>query len=112
MTQATQEKPIEVEVDDSILTQDDVPLLVQRERLRLKLKKLDEVLKPRIKATVEALGTGVFLLGSSKVTLGKSARSTVSWKSLAYSLADELEVDAVKPCFTETSVSYSAKPTK
>jgi len=91
------------------LTEVDIKLLAEREGLRAELKRLDAYLKPRIEATIEAHGTGRVCIGEALVDLTAAVRLSTSWKAVAYAVADEAEVNAVKADFQLESTSYSAK---
>jgi len=85
---------------DQMLTEDDVKLLDQLERAKRKVKALQDHLKPRISATIEAHGAGRLMVGSRQVELKRSARNSVAWKPLCYSLVDEAAILSVQESFT------------
>jgi hypothetical protein len=94
---------------ETLLTEDDVALLEQRETLKAELKRLDDQLKPKIAATIDQHGTGRLMVGSRQVELKESERQTVSWKSLAYAVAEEAAIDAVKEVYTESCKIQTAR---
>jgi hypothetical protein len=92
-----------------LLEPDDVRQITRREELKLELCKLNAYLKPRIEACVHKFGTGRIMVGSEMVDLSEAVRATTSWKAVAYAVASEAEVEAVKSNFTLESTSYSAR---
>ncbi|MFA7286933.1 MAG: hypothetical protein WC052_04720 [Patescibacteria group bacterium] len=83
------------------LTDADFELLKRREEVKAELKRLDEHLKPRITATIDAHGTGKAKISHHEVELKRSVRNTVSWKSLCASLVPEDVILSTQPDFTE-----------
>jgi hypothetical protein len=88
---------------DALLTQEDLIKLDRVERIKAELKKLSESLKPKIEATVRHFGAGTVLIADRRVKLSESIRNSVSWKSVAYAVAAEDAIDAVKD---ECTVDY------
>lgn len=86
---------------ETLLTEADVKLLARRETVKAELKRLDDQLKPRISATIEAHGTGRLMIGSRQVDLKRSVRNSVCWKPLCHSLVEEAAILQVLDSFTE-----------
>lgn len=82
-----------------LLTSADVPLLERRQELKDALTRLDKMLKPRISATIDKLGTGLVQVGDRHIELSRSVRTTYSWRAVAYVLAPEEVVDKAKEGF-------------
>lgn len=88
----------------NLLTEADVDLLQKREGLKAELKRLDALLNPKVEATLDHIGgTGRYVVGNRQVELSESFRENCSWKELAYSVATEDAINAVKSNFTSTS---------
>lgn len=101
--------PVLMEAANNLLTPADLLRLERLAQLKAELKKLEEDLKPRIEATVKANGPGVVQIGSRQVKLAESVRQSYSWKSIAYAVAEEEAINAVKDDFAVEYTSYSAR---
>lgn len=87
---------------DSLLTADDLKLWQRREKIKAELAKIEKQVKPRIKATIDAMGEGAFDIDGHRVELKRGHRDAVSWQSLATALLDQAIIDEQKPSFTVT----------
>ncbi len=96
MTNATLTKTAK----SSLLTEDDVELLLKREGLKAELKRLDALLNPKIERTIDECGCGRYAVGNRQVELSETLRENCSWKQVCYAVATEEAINRAKPEFT------------
>lgn len=92
-----------------LLNRQGVDLLLTVEKLEAEIKEAKALLKPIVEATVKHFGETTIEIDGFKVQLKEVVRCTASWKAIAYAVASEEEILAVKPDFVVESTSYSAK---
>ena len=87
----------------------DVELLKEWEKAKRRVKELDDLLKPRIQASIDKYGVGTLVLGHSEILLAQSVRESVSWKQVCEAVAAPEVIEAAKPEFTTRFEIVSAR---
>ena len=93
----------------TLLTEDDVTMLVTIEKLKARLKRLQTATAGKVEATCRKFGSDTVVIGDYTIKLSSSQRFTTSWKSLSHALLEESVIDEAKSNFTCESVSFKAE---
>jgi hypothetical protein len=96
-------------VTADLLNADGVELLRRWEQIKADYKEIGDHVKLLTDNTIERYGCGVHSVNGVNITLTESERQSVSWKSLAYAVADEAVINDQLPSFTEAYKIRSAK---
>ena len=89
---------------------DDVAMMRERKKLKTRLKKLEASLKPKIALACDELGDGAEVrVGSDVVTLKRIEATSVSWQSIAESVAEPEAIEEVRSLYTLERITRRAE---
>lgn len=88
----------------------DVEMMIERQEIKKRLKTLEASLKPKIAVACDELGDGAEVrVGGSVVTLKRIEATSISWQSIAESVADHDTIMEVKSLYTLDRVTRKAE---